>query len=653
MRGQNRSDITVLAFALTLCLSVRLLSAESPKWLIAKHADWKFYAAKTVPPDDWRGVEFDDSGWESGPAGFGYGDNDDRTVLESMRDQFRSVYIRKRFEVTSLEGLDSLFLYLNYDDGFIAYLNGHRIASDSVRQVDGERAIDLHEADGFEEFVIRDAAKLVRIGQNVLAIEGHNAHLDSSDFSLDPCLLRERLPSTDSLISREDLLADLDDFEERLLSQSAYLTLRDFDYQGELESLRNSITDDTTLIRFASSLQKLVMKIGDCHAGVYSARAWPVTGFLPFRPAQTKHGIGALKVDAEEPLDADCPYVESIDSIPLDKWLAAAGAYAPQGSPQLIRWRSLRWLSLFTILRQELGLPASESVLLGLRSADSSKTRQLELPLTNQGFSAARVPLRPSRHIDGGFGYLRLPIMDRRLIEPIVSQIRQFKDTDGLIIDVRDNDGSTYAVLNAIYGFFVAPDAAPYVSNVAAYRLAPSFPQDYLAYRPTYRARWEGWSDAERAAIAGVAEHFHPQWQLPREKFSEWHYMVLSRERGGRDYFHYKGPVVVLCNSGSFSATDGFLGAFSDLPQITLVGGPSGGGSGASRRFQLKHSEVFVALSTMASFRANGMTFDGNGIPVDVEIHPALEDYITDSDSILDRGIAHLRERLAKPQNSP
>ena len=123
--------------------------------------------------------------------------------------------------------------------------------------------------------------------------------------------------------------------------------------------------------------------------------------------------------------------------------------------------------------------------------------------------------------------------------------------------------------------------------------------------------------------------------------------MVLSRQRGGREYFFYDKPVAVLCNAGSFSATDGFLSAFADLPQVILVGEPSSGGSGAARRFQLRNSGTVVMLSTMASFRSNGRLFDGNGVEVDVEVKPKIGDYLTDADSVLERAVQILKEKTA------
>ena len=166
---------------------------EETPFLIAKEQVWRYFAGKPQPPKDWKSLSFDDANWKSGRAGFGYGDSDDVTVLEDMRDAYTAVYIRKSFEIERPDQVDTLYLYVNYDDGFIAYLNGKDVASSSMKRTSSGVLVDQHEAEGFEEFVIRDAGSLLKPGNNVLAIEGHNVALDSSDFSLDPLLATRRI----------------------------------------------------------------------------------------------------------------------------------------------------------------------------------------------------------------------------------------------------------------------------------------------------------------------------------------------------------------------------------------------------------------------------------------------------------------------------
>ncbi|MBR1883040.1 MAG: S41 family peptidase [Muribaculaceae bacterium] len=47
-----------------------------------------------------------------------------------------------------------------------------------------------------------------------------------------------------------------------------------------------------------------------------------------------------------------------------------------------------------------------------------------------------------------------------------------------------------------------------------------------------------------------------------------------------KNHVHYLKPVVVLANRGSFSATNNFVAIMKSLPQVTVVGDTTGGGSG-------------------------------------------------------------------------
>jgi len=161
---------------------------------IAPGEAWRFFKG-TQPPsnpaDAWKAVDFDDSSWQTGVSGFGYGDSDDATVLNDMRNNYVSLYIRKEFSVSSLSADEVLAFEIDYDDGFIAYLNGTEIARANMpggTTAYNTSASDSHEAGSPETFVLGTAGELLNAGSNILAIEGHNTSLSSSDFSLIPAL---------------------------------------------------------------------------------------------------------------------------------------------------------------------------------------------------------------------------------------------------------------------------------------------------------------------------------------------------------------------------------------------------------------------------------------------------------------------------------
>jgi outer membrane protein assembly factor BamB len=158
--------------------------------LINPNARWR-YLAGSDPQENWTTIGFDDSTWKSGKAGFGYGDGDDRTVLENMRGKFTRVYLRRNFDAGTAAVAESLVLMVNFDDAFIAYLNGKEIARHNINGRSGRNArlSGRHEAAGHEVYAIRNFQKLLKGARNVLAIEGHNRSIRSSDFTLDPFLL--------------------------------------------------------------------------------------------------------------------------------------------------------------------------------------------------------------------------------------------------------------------------------------------------------------------------------------------------------------------------------------------------------------------------------------------------------------------------------
>ncbi len=198
MKGvHGKLILMVLLPALWICGQARSMTIQvgtEGMDLVPVGAAWKFFRGKQpagTPADAWRQVGFDDSRWEMGPAGFGFGDNDDATVLNDMLGRYATVYIRKEFSVAAVAPNAPVELTINYDDGFIAYLNGEEVARRGMpagAATYQTLASISHEAGTPETINLGLAGDLLRVGKNVLAIEGHNNSLTSSDFSLIPSL---------------------------------------------------------------------------------------------------------------------------------------------------------------------------------------------------------------------------------------------------------------------------------------------------------------------------------------------------------------------------------------------------------------------------------------------------------------------------------
>ncbi|MFY0626743.1 MAG: CotH kinase family protein [Reichenbachiella sp.] len=145
-----------------------------------------------VPNSDigttWISKDFDDSGWTTGSSGIGYGDGDDNTEIASGTS---SVYLRFAFNVIDKSEIERLVIDADYDDGFVAYLNGTEVARDNVDDpISWDMELnDLHEARLYnggvpESFEITDYINTLLVdGENSLAVEVHNESNTSSDLS--------------------------------------------------------------------------------------------------------------------------------------------------------------------------------------------------------------------------------------------------------------------------------------------------------------------------------------------------------------------------------------------------------------------------------------------------------------------------------------
>jgi len=158
---------------------------ENVTELIKRNAVWK-YLAGGQPESDWKTTEKVKDNWRSSQAGFGYGDGDDKTVLKDMRGKYSNIYIRKKFNFTVQKLPESIILKIRYDDAFIAYLNGKEVAR---RSISSTGKVSSHEAGkNFQSIKISLNGNLKR-ENNILAIEGFNTGVGSSDLTLDPYLV--------------------------------------------------------------------------------------------------------------------------------------------------------------------------------------------------------------------------------------------------------------------------------------------------------------------------------------------------------------------------------------------------------------------------------------------------------------------------------
>jgi C-terminal processing protease CtpA/Prc len=251
-----------------------------------------------------------------------------------------------------------------------------------------------------------------------------------------------------------------------------------------------------------------------------------------------------------------------------------------------------------------------------------------------------------SRILEPNIGYLRFVMMlaEPKFLDDLVEAMGRFTQTDGLIIDIRNNGGGRRAPLRVLLPFFMAENDLPRIVNLAKYRLGTENIKEDFEARYLYLASSPHFSETERDIIRRFSDTFRPEWMPPSEQFSKWHYFVISPSQGER-YYHYTKPAVILMDTWNFSACDIFLGAFKVLNNVTLMGQPSGGGSGCYQVYWLRNSKIRIHLSSMASFQPNGKLYDGNGIQPDIFVEPVPTDFIGKTDTVIETAIKYISQK--------
>ncbi len=159
---------------------------------------------------NWVAREFDDSDWRKGTNGVGYERSPTdainyvgllKTDVGSETYQINGTsYARFPFVLSNPAAYLKYRLLMRYDDGFVVWLNGEEVARrnapDSLawnslataQHVDDQAVVP-------EEFDLAEFERVLVAGTNVLAIQGLNVSLTSSDFLILPGL--QAVPLTD------------------------------------------------------------------------------------------------------------------------------------------------------------------------------------------------------------------------------------------------------------------------------------------------------------------------------------------------------------------------------------------------------------------------------------------------------------------------
>lgn len=159
--------------------------------LVETGSTWRYLDTDTVAVD-WMNLGFNDGPWASGAAPLGYGDSQTTTISygSDIYNKHPAAWFRQTFSLDAEpETLDELVLLLRCDDGAVVYLNGEEIhrrnmPSGTITE-DTLASVTVSGSDENLYFEVEVSPSALQSGENVVAVEVHQASSSSSDLTFD------------------------------------------------------------------------------------------------------------------------------------------------------------------------------------------------------------------------------------------------------------------------------------------------------------------------------------------------------------------------------------------------------------------------------------------------------------------------------------
>ena len=159
--------------------------------LIPAGSVWKYQDTGVNLGTGWTTLDYEDSGWPSGPAPLGFGETNHATVLSYGGDEdwkYATYYFRRAFVVDDPQDYNQLYLNVLRDDGVAVYLNGQELCRDnmpggSINYL--TLAVTNVYGEGERTYYWSSNRAVFQPGTNILAVELHQAAMDSIDLNFD------------------------------------------------------------------------------------------------------------------------------------------------------------------------------------------------------------------------------------------------------------------------------------------------------------------------------------------------------------------------------------------------------------------------------------------------------------------------------------
>jgi carboxyl-terminal processing protease len=357
---------------------------------------------------------------------------------------------------------------------------------------------------------------------------------------------------------------------------------------------------------FYALMSQMTGELHDAHTRFNSPEQW--------RNFKKQQGVGAgLSLDEIEGkvvvtsirADTDAAHsgiqpgmvIQTVDGKPVEERIAEIERAKSESSTS-------RATRMFTYSRLLAGPPDTE-VKLGLERADGS---QFETEVRRQVYSAT--PSLATDTTQAGNAYIRFDGFQPSITKEFRQALERFRNSPGLVIDLRRNGGGDLGVLVPIAGYFFD--------------------------KKTLFAKDETRTGKPLSEFVGIL-------RLPLE---------LYVGRSGDQI--YSGPVVILMGSHSASSSEVFAAGMQDSQRARIVGSQSCGCVLGIAKPRFMKGGGVLEMSEVLWFSPKGRRLEGTGILPDQTVVPTLKSLQAQEDPVLDaadKALVHMIASARRPSN--
>ncbi len=357
---------------------------------------------------------------------------------------------------------------------------------------------------------------------------------------------------------------------------------------------------------FYSVMSRMTGELHDAHTRFNSPEQWKnyrkqqgVGSGISLDEIDGKTVITAIRADSDAAHAGISPgmIIRTVDGKPVNERIAEIESAKSASSTS-------RATRMFTYNRLLAG-PADTQIKLGMERADGS---QFETEVMRQIYSSSSSVGTDT--LPSGNGYIRFDGFQPSITKEFRQALERFRNTPGIVVDLRRNGGGDLGVLLPIAGYFFD--------------------------KKTLFAKDETRSGKPLSEFAGVL-------RLPLE---------LYVGRSGDQI--YSGPVVILMDAHSASSSEVFAAGMQDSRRAKIIGSQSCGCVLGIAKPRVMKGGGVLELSEVLWYSPKGRKLEGTGIMPDETVLPTLRDLQRRQDPALeaaDRALLQMTANARRPSN--